>query len=221
MTKPVDRPHKKPGRRRIYARDSLSKTKRGKNAVKKIADLRIKALRSKANHPKAQTLKGIEMRNADRPLTDKQRMFVRFWAAGETPRTAAIMAGFSETSAAMGWKLSHDPAILKIYHEEKKLFEAAAQMTRQKVMDMLKDAYDMAKIQSDPSVMVAAAREIGKMCGYYEPETRININIGAKIDQLNNMSDEQLLKLIEEQGDVLPGEAIRIDEEPALLEAPK
>lgn len=116
----------------------------------------------------------------------------------------------------------HDPAILKIYREEKKLYEAAGAMTRQRVMDMLKEAYDMAKITSEPSTMVAAAREIGKMCGYYEPDVKININIGAKLtEKLTTMSDEQLIKLIEEEGgDILEGESVRVVEAPQL-EGPK
>lgn len=126
------------------------------------------------------------------------------------------MAGYAEGSSKIGWVLSHDPAILKIYHEEKKLFESAAQMTRQKVMTMLQDAYDMAKIQSDPSVMVAAAREIGKMCGYYEAEVKININVAGKIDKLNTMTDEQLMEIIEQKGDLFEGEAIRVADNPAL-----
>jgi hypothetical protein len=163
VTDRVNRPHFKPGRKRLYVRDSLSKTKRGKNAIKKVEKIRIKALRVKTVN--AQTLNEIEKKNADRVLTEKQRMFVRYWAQGETPRTACLMAGFSESSVGLGWKLAHDPAILKIYREEKKLYEAAQGHTKARVMSMLQEAYDCAKLISEPATMVAAARELGRWPG--------------------------------------------------------
>lgn len=201
---------KKPGPKRIYRRDTLSKTKRGRQAIKAVEKIRIKALRTK--HVDAKSIKQIE-KNSDRPLTEKQLMFVRYWAQGETPRTAAVMAGYSEGSAAIGWKMSKDPAILKLYHAEKKLYEEAAQLSRAKVMTMLKDAYDHAKLIDEPATMVAAARELAKLCGYYEPEKKIIAVVGGKVaEQMLRMTDEELLKIIEEQGNVFDGESTRVPE---------
>lgn len=213
---------RKPGRKRIYVRDTLSKTKRGKNAIKEVQQIRTAALR--AHSVSAQSIAEIEKLNADRQLTEKQLLFTRLWAQGETPRTAAVLAGYSENSSNLSWKLTRDPAILKLYHEEKKLYEEAGQMTRKRVMDMLQEAYDCAKLVNEPSSMVAAAREIGKMCGYYEPEVKIIRHEGAKlIDQLNNLSDAELEKLLEERGDTIIGEAVRVVDDTSLpaLEAPR
>lgn len=215
MTKPVNRPKLKPGPKRIYRRDSLSKTKRGRQAIKAIEKIRVKALRT--NHVAAKNLKEIEAKKEGRPLTDKQRMFVRYWAQGETPRTAAIMAGYAETSSRMGWTLSHDPAILTLYREEKKLYEEAANLSRAKVMGMLKEAYDDAKLLSEPATMVAAARELGKMAGYYEPEKKIIAVVGGKVaEQMLRMTDEELLKIIEENPDAIDGEFTRVADAAAL-----
>lgn len=209
MTAPVTR--KKSGPPRLYRRDTLSKTKRGKNAIAKVQKIRIKALRE-MKVPN-NTLKAIENKNADRPLTDKQRMFCRYWAQGETPRTAAIMAGYSETSAAIGWQLSKDPAILKIYLAEKKEYEAAKGHTKARVMEMLQEAYDCAKLICEPSTMVAAARELGKMAGHYEPERHLHIHAGGKLlDRLNTLSDDELLKLIEADPNAITGEFKRVQE---------
>lgn len=210
MTKRVDRPHKKPGPPRIYQRDTLSSTKRGKNAIKQIQKIRVRALRAKT-HVDGQTLKSIENRNAERPLTDKQRMFCRLWASGETPRTAAIQAGYSETSAGLWWKLSKDPAMIRIYQEEKRLYEEAAQLSRAKVMEMLKEAYDHAKMIDEPATMVAAARELGKMAGYYEPEKKIIGIVGGKVaERMLTMSDEELLKIVESSPEVIEGEFTKL-----------
>jgi phage terminase small subunit len=194
----VDGP-KRPGRKRVYTRDSLSKTKRGKNAIKKVEKIRIAALRKHAVD--ANTIKTIEAKNADRSLTEKQLMFVRLWAQGETPRTAAVLAGYSETSSNIAWKLTRDPAILKLYQAEKKEYEEAGKMTKKRVMDMFQEAYDHAKLISEPATMVAATREIAKMCGYYEPEKHLHIHAnGRVIEQMNTMSDEELLEVMEKEG---------------------
>lgn len=218
MTARVTRPKLKPGPKRIYRRDSLSRTKRGRQAIKAVEKIRVKALRTK--HVDAGSLKEIEAKKEGRPLTEKQRMFVRYWSQGETPRTAAIMAGYSETSSAIGWTLSKDPAIIKLYREEKKLYEAAAQLSRAKVMEMLKDAYDHAKMIDEPATMVAAARELGKMAGYYEPEKKVIAVVGGKVaEQMLRMSDEELLKIIEDNPEAIEGEFSRVSEA-AKLPAP-
>ena len=180
--------------------------KRGVNATKKVERIRINALRK--HKVQGQSLAEIEKRNADRPLTEKQRLFVRFWAQGETPRTASTLAGFK--SPTNYWQLTKDPAIIAIYWEEKRLYEEASQMTRKRVMDMLQESYDCAKMVNEPASMVAAAREIGKMCGYYEPEKHLHVHTTAQaMERLASLPDEELLKLIESP-DVMEGEATEV-----------
>lgn len=49
--------------------------------------------------------------------------------------------------------------------------------------------------------MVAAAREIGKMCGFYEPQ-KIDITHSlAGKQKVEQLSDDELFKLIEEASD--------------------
>ena len=95
--------------------------------------------------------------------------------------------------------MSHDPAILKLYLAEKKLYEEAQGHTRARIMSMLQEAFDHAKLISEPATMVAAARELGKMAGHYEPERHVHIHAsgGKLMDILNSLSDEELLKKIE------------------------
>ncbi len=192
--------------------------KRGQQATKAMEKIRIKALR--AHKINTKTLKQIETHNQDRPLSELQLQFVRLWASGETPRTAAILAGYSEGSASVSWRLTRDPAILKLYHAEKKLYEEAEGHTKKRVMSMLQEAYDCAKMVSEPASMVAAAREIGKMAGHYEPEVKININIGGKVlDRMNTMTDDELLKIMNSEG-ALEGVFARLADDPKLLPAP-
>jgi hypothetical protein len=88
-----------------------------------------------------------------------------------------------------------------------KAAQAKAQMTRNKVLAALERAGDMAETQADPTAMVGAWREIGKMCGFYAVETKkvevtVNGEIGYK--KLAALSDEDLMKLA--RGEVLEGE---------------
>ena len=76
-------------------------------------------------------------------------------------------------------------------------------------MDGMLEAIEMAKMQSEPGVMVAGWREIGRMCGYYAAEKKIlDINITAKraVDKLETLSDAELLEMIEEDNEAIEGE---------------
>lgn len=134
----------------------------------------------------------------DKPLTEKQLVFVRAWASGESIKTASARAEYND-GATFAYRMTKMPNVLKAYHEEKAKYEAAGQMSRKRVMDGLLEAVEMAKLMAEPSTMVSGWREIGKMCGYYEP-TKIqiehNITGDVTVRQLNGMSDAELLKLI-------------------------
>ena len=140
----------------------------------------------------------------DKPLTEKQKLFAKLWASGENINTATARAGY-ENCHTYGYRLARQPNVLALYAEEKAKYEDAAQMTRKKVMDMLLESYAAAKMVSEPASMVSAAREIGKMCGYYEPVTRkldITVNGNVINDRLNRMTDAEILDFIT-KGDAL------------------
>jgi phage terminase small subunit len=187
-----------------------------KAADKAVERIRIKALRK--NHISPKNLREAEKRKEGRPLTTKQRDFVREWARGEVISTACARA---DLHVSEGYRLAKDPAILKLYNEEKRLYEDAAQMSRKKVMDMLQDAFDCAKLVCEPASMVAAARELGKMCGYYEQKIVVEHKIGGKLlDRMSTMTDEQLLEIMETGGgETIIGEARRIADESHMLES--
>lgn len=135
----------------------------------------------------------------NKPLTEMQRHFVREWAKGETVRTALARAGYTPGDS-IGYRMAKMPNILKMYREEKAKYEQAAQMSRKKVMDMHLEAFEMAKLMSEPASMVSAAREIGRMCGYYEPVKHViehNHSGEVTLRQLSGMSDAELMKLMQ------------------------
>ena len=135
-----------------------------------------------------------------KPLTDQQKRFVKAFSSGENMTNSLKAGGFSTVSVAYGYRMLEMPNVAKALKEQQAAYALASEMSKKDVMDMLKEAYDMAKIMSEPSSMVAAAREIGKMCGYYEPK-KIDLTIsttGRKKIEL--LTDEELFKLMEEAG---------------------
>lgn len=184
-------PRKKP-----VAEIPLSQSrKRGVDPVRPIQIAEIRAVGRDTG-----TLAAVALIDEDKPLTELQRLFVKNWAQGESIQTAAYRAGYTDKGA-FAYRLVHFPNIKKLYAQEKRKYEEASQMTRKKVMDGLLEGVEMAKMAGEPASMIAGWREIGKMCGYYEPvKHRIEVSVNGSIalDRMNRLSDAELLRLISE-----------------------
>lgn len=159
-------------------------------------------------------------------LTEMQREFVHQYVHNKMNQTAAArLAGFNQPGTA-AHALVRNPKVIRAIAEEREEYARASQMSRQKVIDGFAESIDMARIQADPLTMIAGWREIGKMCGFYEPtKTKIEVthNGQVMIQKLAAMSDEELLELA--SGDpgalMLEGEFLRKPEgESAEGEAP-
>lgn len=177
-------------------------------AAKKTADQEKRFAKLRKTAVDASTPKTSAIKSPERHLTEMQMMFVRHWAAGESILSASARAGYSDNGT-YAYRLAKDPLIVDIYNREKKLYEASCQMTRQRVMEGFLEAADMAKLQADPTALTGAWREVGKMCGYYEPVKKtIDININGVITQkVERIDDETLLAIIKGQAgaDVIEG----------------
>lgn len=171
----------------------VSRTVRGQNTGRGISSARSRGIDT--SNLSAEQM--AEVISPDKPLTEKQRLFVKFWAEGETIKNAGLKAGYSD--GGIVFRLVKMPNILALKAQLSAKYEEESQMTRKKVMDMHMEAYEMSKLMAEPSTMVAAAREIGKMCGYYAPvEHRIKVDVTGNIilDRMNSLSDAELLKVI-------------------------
>lgn len=132
----------------------------------------------------------------DKPLTDKQRQFVKEWASGESITSASIRAGYE--NATQGYRMVRMPNILAAYEQEKLEYQQATKITKAKIIEQFQEAYDMAKLQADPFAMVSATRETGKLLGFYEPVKRkIEVNFTNQ-REMTAMSNEELQKLLDE-----------------------
>lgn len=136
----------------------------------------------------------------NKPLTEMAKRFVRFWAEGESVSAASARAGYANPS--MAYRLIYYPQAIALYQEEKAKYEESCQMTRKRVMEGLLEGVDMAKLEGEAMAVIAGWREIGRMCGYYEPtKQQININVTGSVamERLNKLSDAELLDLITNQ----------------------
>lgn len=133
----------------------------------------------------------------DKPITQMQRLFVQLHVRGESVQNALYKAGYN-TAASYGYQLLQHPGIKALVEQERAKFREDTKLERIHIIEMLREAYDMAKLMSEPASMVSAAREMGKLIGAYEPKkVEINIATGGQ-RAVQQLSDEELFRKIEE-----------------------
>lgn len=150
--------------------------------------------------PNTGTMANAALVSVDKPLTAQQKLFTKCWAEGDSIPSALARAGYSVADNSLGYRMAKMPNILALKAKYAKEYEDAAAMTKKKVMDMHLEAFEMAKLMAEPATMVSAAREVGKLCGYYEPQRvtiDVNVNQNSTLDRMNRLSDAELLKFIE------------------------
>ena len=164
--------------------------------------------------PRAETRKNGNF-NPDAPLTERQRQFVvNLVDHGMTQTAAARAAGASQPGTAAYEWMRH-PQIERAIAERRAEYAVASQVTKKRVIDGFLESIEMAKIKADPLTMSARWREVGKMCGFYEPtKAKIEVSVQGQvlIQRMNSMSDEELLKLAEGDPNVLEGEVTVIED---------
>lgn len=161
---------------------------------------RIPSTRAKKRPPNKPTNKATAaLTDPNKPVTQLQRQFVHFVARGESPQNALFKAGFGQgISPSYGYQLLAMPAIANLLKAEQAKFREDTKLERIHIIEMLREAYDMAKLMAEPASMVSAAREMGKLIGAYEPKkVEINIATGGQ-RAVQQLSDEELFRKIEE-----------------------
>ena len=154
---------------------------------------RLSAVRLMTN---TSTMAGAAAVPADKPLTDKQKAFAKAYAEGNPVPNAMQIAGYNE-QISYGYRMLKMPNIKRAIAKYQEEYARASELSRKDVMNMLKESYEMAKLMSEPSTMVSAAREIGRMCGYYEPKkVQVDIAMSGTV-KYEQLSDAELFAMIE------------------------
>lgn len=156
---------------------------------------RVRAVRQAINTSSMAAAAAV---SPDKPLTEKQKAYAIARARGESVPNAMAAAGYNE-QISWGYRLDKMPNVQALIRQEQALYAEAAQVDRKKVIDMHLEAFELARMVAEPSSMVAAAREIGKICGLYEPKkVEINVNgrVQHEIHRFEAMSDAELLEVL-------------------------
>jgi phage terminase small subunit len=141
-------------------------------------------------------------------FTERQRILIKHLANGQSASTATALAGYKSNITAR--KVVKDERIMREVKRLQRLSENKMVMSRKRVMDGFMEAIEQAKMLAEPMTQIAGWREIAKMCGYYAPEVKtLNVNVTSQrlLTQLETLSDKDLLELIEQDSEVIEGEA--------------
>ena len=138
-------------------------------------------------------------------LSPRQQAFVEHYSVHGNASRAAREAGYPAASA-------HTTSN-RLLKNEKIRAELAARraetakrmaLDRDRVIQELRAAVEVARTKGDASAMIAGWREIGRMLGFYEPEVcRIDVNLdGDRLMQhIRAMTDAEVLRLADAGAD--------------------
>ena len=136
-----------------------------------------------------------------KPLTAKQARFVDEYLVDCNGAAAAVRAGYSPGSAKVAASrlltIDNHPVVVAIRARQR---EDAVRLsvTRNDVVRGLLAAFEMAKADRNAGAMISAMSTLGKMLGFYEPETK-RVELGGDGARLRMkfeaLSDEELLAI--------------------------
>lgn len=134
-------------------------------------------------------------------LTPRQAAFIPEFLATGNATASAIAAGFSVKGASVaGTRMLRNASVQEALQARQSADATRLSIKREDVVAGLLEAVDQARVQSNPMAMVAGLRELGKMMGFYAPELKkVDLNVQGKVDmdRLNQLTDAELLQIIE------------------------
>lgn len=136
-------------------------------------------------------------------LNEKQLRFIDEYCCSHSAADAARRAGYStKTARSIGHELLTKPDVQAAIQARQAATALELGVTKQKVISDLLEAIQTARVQGNPGAMIAGAREIGKLLGFYEPETqRVELSVGDRglAAKYQGMTDQELTAIIDGQ----------------------
>lgn len=113
------------------------------------------------------------------------------------------------------WKLK-SPTFRRQMEIEHNRTQQAAGMQRKHVLAGILEAIELAKNQRQPTAMISGWKEVGRMCGFYEPDRKeITLSVDKKefMRDIKSMTTAQLLEYRKQEAEVVvDGEFEVVDE---------
>lgn len=134
-------------------------------------------------------------------LTTRQARFVEEYLVDGNGTQAAIRAGYSASGAyTEASRLLRNAEIANAIKTRQEADSERLRVSRERVVAMLLAAYDQARVQAEPAAMVSAARELGRLMGFYAPtQSRVELDLAAAgyRGRFETMTDAELLYVIQ------------------------
>jgi len=145
-------------------------------------------------------LEGIEAEAAflERPeLTKKQTEFLALYTTcAFLPMKEVCRQAGVTTAQVSQWRLK-SPDFRRQLEIEHRRAERVTGMQRKHVLAGIMEAIDLAKHLKQPAAMITGWKEVGRMCGFYEPDRKeIMLSVDKKefLKDIKAMTTEQLLE---------------------------
>jgi len=139
-----------------------------------------------------------------RPLTAKQSRFIDEYMVDMNGAAAAVRCGYSpKTSRAIACELLTKPDIQAELQARGAALARELEITREGVVRGLLEAFEMARVDRQPSIMVSSMAALAKLLGLYAVETkRIELTTGQDqvYQDMKRKSDAELLAIIANAG---------------------
>ena len=133
-------------------------------------------------------------------LSPKQARFVTAYAQHHNASQAAREAGYSAGCASVtGTRLLANESVYRRIQTLEALTAIDLGVSRQRFLAELESAATLAKARGEPMAMIAAWKEIGKACGFYQAErVKVDLSRGgqAEMGRVSRLSDQELIDLI-------------------------
>lgn len=136
------------------------------------------------------------IKRRQRELSKQQAIYVAKRERGTPKEQSAIFAGYPAGQKA-GDAVEDSPTVQQELAKARAEIAKATGITREQVLQGMKDAADMAQTMADPQAMVRAWAEIGKLLGFYAPEVKKHLHglDPASRDAIKRLNDAELLQL--------------------------
>ena len=130
----------------------------------------------------------------------RKQLFVENLMLWLSPVDAACVAGFTTNLVGIAKQLLADEDVCAMIAGYKAQLAEKYNVSRERVLEGLDDATEMARIQADPKSMVMALKEVSEVQGYHAPrqvsmDSRVNITTSNAKSRLRHVTDAELVEL--------------------------
>lgn len=136
-------------------------------------------------------------------LSPRKERYAQAYVQHHNSSQAARDAGYScngRSASVTGTRLLADVCVLSRIEALEAANAVDLGVSRQRFLYELKTAAELARERGELMALISALREIGKACGYYQPERLdVALDVRGEVDlrRMNQMSDADLIRLIQ------------------------